>query len=196
MAGKIPKEDWQLEGDEEEFFEGLFDRYYRPVSRFFAKRGISKDECLDLTQDTFLGVHRGISRFRRSDDVEKWLFTIAANVWRNRCRGQSTQKRSALVLSLESGAVDTSVISAQGSSPPTPEANALSDERIQLLRRAVAELPPQMRRCVFLRIDQDLKYREIADLLCISIDTVKSLLGQAKKRLKEKLVGDFEGFDL
>jgi DNA-directed RNA polymerase specialized sigma24 family protein len=50
-----------------------------------------------------------------------------------------------------------------------------------------------MRRCVLLRIDQGLKYREIASIMRVSIDTVKTQLHQARHRLKERLQ---EYFDL
>jgi DNA-directed RNA polymerase specialized sigma24 family protein len=40
-----------------EHFEQIFTRYYRPVSYYFARRGCSRQDCLDLTQETFLGVY-------------------------------------------------------------------------------------------------------------------------------------------
>jgi RNA polymerase sigma-70 factor (ECF subfamily) len=63
----------------------------------------------------------------------------------------------------------------------------LAGEQRAVLRQALAELPPKMRRCVLLRIDQDLKYREIAALLRVSIETVKSQLSQARDRLEAEV---------
>ncbi len=48
-----------------------------------------------------------------------------------------------------------------------------------------------MRRCLLLRVDQDLKYREIAELLRISIETVKAHLFQARQLLRVRLETDF-----
>ena len=53
--------------------------------------------------------------------------------------------------------------------------------------QAMADLPPQMRRGVELRVNQDLKYREIAVLMGVSIDTVKAHLFQARQMLKARL---------
>jgi DNA-directed RNA polymerase specialized sigma24 family protein len=52
-----------------------------------------------------------------------------------------------------------------------------------------------MRRCVLLRLEQDLKYREIASVMQISIDTVKAHLFQARQLLKDKLSRYFRDQD-
>ena len=61
---------------------------------------------------------------------------------------------------------------------------------------ALQRLPERMRRCVMLRIHGELKYREIAVLMKISIQTVKSQLSQAQDRLSQELVPYFESFDV
>jgi RNA polymerase sigma factor (sigma-70 family) len=53
-----------------------------------------------------------------------------------------------------------------------------------------------MRQCVHLRAGQERSYQEIADLLGVSIDTVKSQLHQAKGRLRELLGEGFDGLDV
>jgi len=60
---------------------------------------------------------------------------------------------------------------------------------MRLLSSALAQLPPQMRRCVELRFGQELKYREIAAVMKISVDTVKSHLFQAREHLRQ-IVGE------
>ena len=60
------------------------------------------------------------------------------------------------------------------------------------MRQAIEKLPEQMRKCMVLRIYQELAYREIATVMKIKIDTVKAHLFQGRAKLKEML----EGFDL
>jgi RNA polymerase sigma-70 factor (ECF subfamily) len=62
-------------------------------------------------------------------------------------------------------------------------------EAVERLLMALRRFPPQMRRCFLLRFDQGLKYREIAAVMHLSIETVKSQLGQARQRLRSE-VGD------
>lgn len=190
----------RAEDKQEEEFEQLFERYYRPVNYFFANRGFSSEECRDLTQETFLGAFRGMARFRRDASVETWLFTIAGNVWRNTLRSRSAGKREARELSLAALIDSGEQISeahriAGGSRHRGPLDNTLADERLRLLREALDSLPAKMRRCLILRLDRDMKYREIAAVMQVSIDTVKSQLFQAKERLKAKLADQALDFD-
>jgi RNA polymerase sigma-70 factor (ECF subfamily) len=186
-------EAWQAGGDREEIFRQIFNIYYRKVHSFFAKRGFPADECQDLVQETFLKVHRGLPSFRCEARFETWLFQITANLYRNTLRSQSTQKREAQEVSLDEGSELEP--EAGGVADSTGESGALSsvlaDERSRVLNHALAELPSQMRRCVELRVHQDLRYREIADLMQVSIDTVKAHLYQARQQLKSKLSGYF-----
>lgn len=182
-------------GGLEEEFESLFNRFYRPVACFFANRGFGAEECCDLTQETFLGVYRGIHRFRHESSDETWIFKIAANIWRNALRNRTAEKRAAAEVSLDhlldTGHDPTGIPSRHQS----PADQALVGEKIRLLREEIDELPPQMKRCIFLRVDQDMKYREIAAVMQISIDTVKSQLFLARERLKARLGKYFEDFD-
>lgn len=176
-----------MEGDREGELERLFERYARPVSYFFARRGFSPEECRDLTQETFLGVYRGMDAFRHDASVETWLFTIAANVWRNEVRSRTAGKREGREVPLEGLAESPGTVPAELRGADDPLAGLLAEERAGLLREALGELPAQMRRCLLLRLDQQLKYREIAQVLCVSIETVKSQLFQARERLRHRL---------
>ena len=186
-------EAWQAGGDQEEIFRRIFNAYFRKVHSFFAKRGFPADACQDLVQETFLKLHRGLPSFRREARFETWLFQIAANLYRNTLRSQSTQKREAQEVSLDQEGEPEP--ERGGPAAANGEAGALSsvlaEERSRVLNHALAELPSQMRRCVELRVHQDLRYREIADLMQVSIDTVKAHLYQARQQLKSKLSGYF-----
>ena len=82
-------------------FERMFERYYRPVSYYFARRGFSKDESHDLAQETFLRAYKRWEHYRHERDSEKaWLFTIAANLYRNTLRKRGARKRQVTKSSL------------------------------------------------------------------------------------------------
>lgn len=185
-----------LAGSDEEF-RRLFERYFRPLFYFFRNRGIPPEECRDLTQETFLRVYKSIARFRGEASVQTWLFQIATNLWRNRVRYDRAGKREASEVSLESAMekgrpIPADLSLARGEHTAGPLAGLLADEQLGVLRRALDGLPPQMRRCVLLRVDQNLKYREIAGVMQISIETVKSQLSQARERLGRELGLYFE----
>lgn len=172
----------------------VFLTYAHAVSYFFARRGFSPEDCRDLTQETFLKAYRGLPSFRDDAGMRTWILRIAGNVWKNALRSRQAVKRSAFkTVSWEASGSGAEVVDIADSVPHAagglgnPLDNVLDDESRKMLRRAVAELPPGMRRCVSLRIDQGLKYREIAALLQVSVDTVKTQLHHARKRLRDEL---------
>lgn len=178
----------------EESFRLLFDRFYWPLFRFFEGRGFSTEECQDLIQETFLRVHRGIGAFRGEARWEHWLFRIAANTAVKALRHRSATKRAGQTVSWEgedvTGAADVT------DAAPAPLRRLLGKEMKEILSQAIAGLPPQMRRCVRLRVFQDLDYDEIAEVLQVSPSTVKVQLFKARKRLQVELEGSFGDFDL
>ncbi len=175
--------------DPEENFERLYKRHYRSIRNFFLRRGFRPEEAHDLTQDVFLRVYRGIGTFRQDSRFETWIFTIASHTWKNELRRRSAASRSGAEESLDEES-DTGR-SRQVSSPsPSPLEDALRKERDLRLKEAAERLPPQMRQCFALWYWEGFKYREIAVLLNISIETVKAHIHQAKKKLQIDLNDD------
>lgn len=162
-------------------FEELFRQLYRPVLGFFAHRGCSVEECQDLAQETFLRAFRAFPGFRGESKSSTWLFTIAANLWRNRRRDAAAAKRDGVEVPLAEGG------RAQSESEERPDVKAMEAERLRLLRAAVDDLPPKMRRCVLLRVYQGKGFRDVADVLGVTVETAKSQVSLAKKRLRESL---------
>jgi RNA polymerase sigma-70 factor, ECF subfamily len=167
--------------------EELFRRYHRPVVSFFLRKGFTFDESRDLAQDTFLRVFNKWESFRGESSVETWIFQIAANLYKNTLRSYATQKRDADEVPLEKERVADMV---QDRSREDGLGTMLTQERAKKLREALQDLPPQMRQAVFLRVDGDMKYREIADVMHVSIETVKAHLYQARQHLRDRL-GDY-----
>jgi RNA polymerase sigma-70 factor, ECF subfamily len=184
--------------DREESFRLLFDRFYWPLFRFFERRGFSAEECQDLIQETFLRVHRGVGSFRGDARCEHWLFRIAANTAAKAFRHGTASKRAGRTVSWEEEVVEgpPSGGSPPGAGAPAPLRRLLAQERKELLSQAIAGLPAQMRRCVRLRVFQDLDYGEIAEALRISPSTVKVQLFKARKRLQTELEGSVADFEL
>lgn len=176
--------------DVEQNFARLSRRFRPALLRFFARLGVAGDLGQDLTQETLLGIYTGIGAFRSEARFESWLFRIATNVFRKHLRRQAAGKRAAPEVALdEIEAPDKVAALAAGrhSAALGPEASALDRERRRLLLAAVDELPDRMRRCLILRAFQELTYEEIAMIMQLSTETVRSHLFQARRRLKERL---------
>jgi len=164
-------------------FRVIFDRFHAPLLRFFGRKGFSRDDCLDLTQETFVGIYRGVQGFRYEARFETWVFTVARTTYLKRLRRDATAKRAAVEVPLEPGAEE--VVGPAGEVAPLERLE--QGQRQQAMREAILELPEKMRRCLMLRVYQDLSYRDIAVVMRLKIDTVKAHLFQARKRLQERL---------
>jgi RNA polymerase sigma-70 factor (ECF subfamily) len=189
------------EAGREESFRLLFDRFYGPLYRFFEHRGFSREECQDLIQETFLRVYRSCGAFRGEARWEHWLFRIAANTASKAWRRSTAAKRGGRSDPCQGEDGEGSPPAGAGETSPGAEAPSqlrrlLDSERKELLIRALDGLPAQMRRCVRLRMLQDLDHVEIAEILQISPSTVKVQLFKARKRLRLELADNFAGFDL
>lgn len=171
-------------------FRGLVEIYYHPLLRFFGRRGFSPEDSRDLTQETFLGIYRGIGSFRRDAGFDTWLFTIAANACRKRHRWGTAEKRRGEEVALLDEGEEEGGGAALPELSPSPAERTLSQERLAGLGRAIGGLPDQMRKCLVLRVHQELKVREIGTLLKISEETVKAHLYQARRRLREALADE------
>jgi RNA polymerase sigma-70 factor, ECF subfamily len=172
--------------DVEESSRLLYQKYFTTVEQFFQLRHCTPQESEDLAQETFINAFRGIRDFRRDSSLKTWLLQVALNIWRNELRRRFAAKRAAQEVPLEDPEAGEEEASLRIEADELLN-ELLREERRKYIVRELRKLPPQMRRCMLLRVVQDLKYREIASILRISIDAVKSQLFQARQRLKETL---------
>lgn len=171
------------------------DKMFRPrVYSYFRRKGFKPEESEDLTQDVFVRVFKAIDTFRRESTFEWWMFEVANSVYKNELRRRGTEKRKGKEHSLDAPVSDETPPGPGASlatQDPSPEEETKKREQQARVRKALRGLPPQMRLCCLLRYEKGYKYKEIATLMNISIETVKAHLHQARKRLMLEL-GDKE----
>ena len=171
--------------DRQGAFRFLYETYFRAIERFFARKGLLPEDCLDLTQETFLGIYKGLDRYDHRQQFTAWLYRVATTTYLKRLRTAATGKRAAVEVSRD--AMDDP--DAASAVPGGQLTGLLDEERGRALRSAVAELPEQMRDCLTMRLYHQLSYDEIATVKKISIETVKAHLFRARQKLREKLAG-------
>jgi len=135
----------------------------------------SVDLADDLTQEVNLRAFQGFGTFRRGSSAYTWLYRIAVNaVLRHRER-----------LSPDTVPWD---IAAQVPDPSLSPQDALLQAQIRpIVWAALNRLPEEQRTTIILSVYEELKYREIADVLEIPLGTVKSRLHIGMARLREEL---------
>ena len=159
------------------------DRIFNVLFRFLGNR----EDALDVSQEVFVRAYLGVAGFRGGAQVYTWLYSIAANLARNRLRDSGRKGRN-MGTSLE--ALEESAPGAAQhamSVVDSPRAAAEHHEMDALLQRCLNELPDHYRMTFVLRTVEDLSYEEIADAMGCPVGTVKSRLNQARGLLRDRL---------
>jgi RNA polymerase sigma-70 factor (ECF subfamily) len=166
------------EGDPEAF-DTLFDRHYRSVyglARTILGPGGGAEEVL---QETFLAVATTARRYRPRGLFRFWLMRIVRNRSLNRLA--SRRRRRAM---LAEGAL---AVVEPPSPEPTPARRAEAHEQRAIIRAAIDDLPDRQREAIALYAFEQMTYREIAGILGMPINTVKTLIRRARASLARAL---------
>jgi RNA polymerase sigma-70 factor (ECF subfamily) len=170
-------------GDRDDTFHSMYRRYYPRMLRFFQSAfRLSLEDAEDLTQDAFGRFYKTIDEYR-GDAQWALLEKIARNVAFNRIRAQTTLKRGVKTTSLDDPAASAHHPVALHTD--TVE-RLIEAEQSTRLRKALSELPKGQRQSLQLWLD-GFKYEEIANVLHMSVDAVKSRIRDAKRQLHDKL---------
>jgi len=171
-----------------EDFDALIHRYQNELYRYLARYLGDPSLAEDVFQNTFLQVHLKRGLYEEGRPVRPWLYSIATHqaVDALRKAGRhptvSLDQRPASAGDGESGGglIDLLVGANEG-----PLAELQGEESKQWVRSSVARLPEALRQTLILAYHQDLKYREIAEILKIPVGTVKSRLHAALAKLQQ-----------
>ena len=170
------------------FFSELVHRYEREVYRYLARYLGDPTAAEDVFQNTFLQVHLKRGLFENGRPFRPWLYAIATHQAVDALRKAGRHPTVSLdqrVSSARSESEAGNLIDLLVSSNEGPLAELEEAERQQWVRESIAKLPEALRQTLVLAYHQDLKYREIADVLKIPVGTVKSRLHAALEKLEQ-----------
>ncbi len=134
----------------------------------------NEPDAWDLAQEAFVRAWHSIHRFEGRSSFYTWLYSLTVNLAIDALR----RKRRCVEVELD----DTIPCSL-----PSPRANYRRTEIRQHLDAALAQLSPEHRAVIVLKEIEDLQYREIAEILNLSIGTVMSRLFYGRKKLQSIL---------
>lgn len=179
-----------LYGNSQKAFELLVEKYQRLV--VMTCRGFLSNyaDAEDLAQEVFIEVFQSIHRFRNESKLSTWLYRIAVNKSLNFVR---RQKRSKIFESLDRLFSDNTNGSnhygLQNASNGTPDGQIQIAEDRKALKQAINSLPDNQRIAFILNKYMDLTYKEVAEVMNITLPAVESLLFRAKTNLQKKILG-------
>ena len=163
----------------------LFEQLRTPVFRYLMRRTHNVNEAEDLTQEAFLRLCRHLQEDRPLENPKAWLFTVANNLAIDKTRSEGNLQ------DLDESSWKE-IEESRSALHENPESLLLQAERLDRLHLAVLRLTPLQRQCLHLRAE-GLRYREIAELLEISMSTVVDAVRRATINLARDCGPELDG---
>lgn len=155
-------------------FDRLYQRFRQPLFLFLMRRGHGQAEAEELFQDCWMKVIDHSNRFD-GEHFKAWLYTVARNLSTDRMRKHQPE----LLGDSDSGHGLTNEVST--------ERVREGEDCIELVRSSVAALPIEQRDVFLLQHEAGLSLQQIADLMAVGRETIKSRVRYAMDKLKQLL---------
>lgn len=175
---------WRVQmQDDEAAFDHLVRRWEIPIRRLCARMTGDEHRGEDLAQQTFLRLYSRRKLYQPTAKFSTYLWRVAINLCHDELRRIKRRGEAPFDDQLESGA-----LVALPDAEASPADKLVEQERARIVSEALLKLPDLYRSVVLLRHYEDLKFREIAEVLGVPEGTVKSRMAEALTQLA-RLVG-------
>jgi len=152
----------------------LFDQFRNQLLRYVLSFGLPAYEAEEVIQEVFLALFRHLQRGKSRSNLRGWIFRVAHNLGLKQAQvNRRVQETIELSEAIAATHVDPS---------PNPEEQAAGNQRQGRLQRILRTLPPKDQRCLYLRAE-GLRYREISEVLDMSLGAVSISLAKSLARL-------------
>lgn len=141
----------------------------------------NKEEAEELTQDIFYKIYNGLSDFRGDSELKTWIFRITVNTCITKLNSKRFKEYRNNTKKITNDISDFSA---------NTEKKFLDDENNSLLEIALNILPADYRQVILLFYFEEFSYKEIGEILEISIGTVCTKLFRAREKLKKIMLVD------
>jgi RNA polymerase sigma-70 factor (ECF subfamily) len=176
----------RLRQGEDDAFEELLSTYEDPVYNLVYRLLNQQADAPDVVQEIFVKVYRNLSQFQGKSTLKTWIYRIAVNEAYNHRRWFSRHKKQEVGLSSnEDNSI--SLVDLMPDRCRSPFDLASDHETRALIEEALLKINPVFRSAVVLRDIEDLSYEEVAEVLQISLGTVKSRIMRGRESLRIEL---------
>lgn len=180
-----------LRDGSERAYEELLLRFQQPVYALALRLLDDPSEACDVVQEVFLKVFRNVGAFRGQSTLKTWIYRITVNEAHNARRWFFRHRRAEVELDKNPDECRSwKEIIPDRSRSPFDE--AFDGEQHIMIEAALKRINPIFREAVALRDISDLAYEEIAEILGVSLGTVKSRILRGREALREELAGSLK----
>ena len=184
---------WRVQmHDDNQAFAQLLTRWEGPIKRLCIRMLNDEHKAEDMTQEAFARIYAKRKDFQHGSKFSTFIWRVATNLCLDELR-RLKRRREMTILPQTMDSSETDIFEELPSDRPGPDDTAVTDEQAEMVRRAVAQLPEHYRSVVVLRHYEDLKFREIAEVLEVPEGTVKSRMAEALSLLNQSLKKTMSG---
>jgi RNA polymerase sigma-70 factor (ECF subfamily) len=170
----------RVKRDREEFFRQLFEEFRERIYYIARRYTSNRDDALDLVQEVFIKVYRGLEQIHSEANMRGWIYRIAVNTCIDYVRRRQTHSMCSFDEFVENGGT-------LPSQAHSPEQELVLCELKENLRSVLETLSPEHRAVFLLHCLEDVPYKGIAKVLHCSIGIVMSRLHYARRNVERGL---------
>ena len=183
---------WRVRShDDPEGFAQLVNKWQGPIQRLCVRMLGDSHRGEDLAQEAFARLYAKRHDYKPAARFSTYLWRVAMNLCYDELRRLKRRPETSLDAEPFDSEETFSILDAHAPVETTPESEIEGRERAEIVRTALQKLPEHYRAVVVLRHYEDLKFREIADVLDIPEGTVKSRMAEGLQQLSEILTRAF-----
>ena len=168
--------------------KGAFDllvlKYQHKIVNLVMRYVRDPELALDITQEAFIKAYRALPRFRGDSAFYTWMYRIAVNTAKNHL---AAQRRRPMDVDLDLQDPEQYDLHAKLRETDTPEGVTLGKELKEIVERAIAALPEDLRTAIILRELEGMSYEEIAQTMECPVGTVRSRIFRARDAIAKKV---------
>lgn len=165
-------------GDSEHSLKLLYIRYHRAMYRYLFVFVKSEEVAKELTSDVFIAIWENRKQLTEIENFNGYIYKIAKFKALNYLRD----------IKLETMDVEDANLDLFFQTRTTPENEYISKETVSLINAAIEELPPKCKLVFKLIREDNMKYRDVAEHLGVSIKTVENHLAAAIKKMRARFL--------
>jgi RNA polymerase sigma-70 factor, ECF subfamily len=168
-------------------FELLLSRHRKPVFNFILRYVGLRETAEDLMQETFLRVIKGAEAYQRQAKFTTWLYTIARNLCVDQSRRAKHRKAQSLDAPMNNSADSGTLLDVVAAVEIASDRQVVNKQLQLRLHAALARLSEEQREVFLMREFLDMPFKDIADVVGVPENTVKSRMRYALEKLRLEL---------
>lgn len=189
MLADTPDEDLMVQYQQGEVraFEILLTRHKKPVFNFILRYVGDRETAEDLLQETFMRVIKGADAYKRQAKFTTWLYTIARNLCVDQTRRRKHRRHASLDAPMSTSEESGTLLDVIPGSEMASDRKTVNKELHETMQRAIGSLSEEQREVFLMREFLDMPFKQIADVVGVPENTVKSRMRYALEKLRLEL---------